>query len=44
MLELNFKGELRAGKLIIDGREQAAGTYDAKNSPKLIKGTGVLKI
>jgi autotransporter-associated beta strand protein len=44
MLELNFKGELRTGKLIIDGREQAAGTYDAKNSPKFIKGTGVLKI
>ena len=44
MLELNFKGELRVGKLIIDGKEQAAGTYDAKNLPKLIKGTGVLKI
>jgi autotransporter-associated beta strand protein len=44
MLELNFKGELRVGKLIIDGKEQAAGNYDAKNSPKFIKGTGVLKI
>jgi autotransporter-associated beta strand protein len=44
MLELNFKGELRVGKLIIDGKEQAAGTYDAKNSPQFIKGTGVLKI
>ena len=44
MLELNFKGERRVGKLIIDGKEQSAGTYDAKNSPKFIKGTGVLKI
>jgi len=44
MLELNFKGELRVGKLIIDGKEQSAGTYDAKNSPKFIKGTGVLKL
>ena len=44
MLELNFKGEQRVGKLIIDGKEQSAGTYDAKNSPKFIKGTGVLKI
>jgi autotransporter-associated beta strand protein len=44
MLELNFKGELRVGKLIIDGKELAAGTYDAKNSPKFIKGTGVLKL
>ena len=44
MLELNFNGELRGGKLIINGTEQPVGTYDAKNSPQFIKGPGVLKI
>jgi autotransporter-associated beta strand protein len=44
MLELNFNGELRGGKLIINGKEQPAGTYDAKNAPQFIKGPGVLKI
>jgi autotransporter-associated beta strand protein len=43
MLDLNFKGELRVGKLILDGKEQAPGTYDAKKSPNFIKGSGVLK-
>ena len=44
MLELNFNGELRGGKLIINGKEQPVGIYDAKNSPHFIKGLGVLKI
>jgi autotransporter-associated beta strand protein len=42
-LALNFKGELRIGKLIIDGKPQPAGSYSAANTPKFIKGTGVLK-
>ena len=41
-LELNFTGEARVEKLIFDGKPQPAGRYDAKSSPKFIKGTGVL--
>jgi autotransporter-associated beta strand protein len=40
---LDFKGEMRIGKLIIDGKPQPAGTYTAANTPNIIKGTGVLK-
>ena len=43
MLELNFKGEMRVGKISFGGQTQPAGTYDAKNAPSFIKGTGVLK-
>ena len=42
-LALNFKGELRVGKLIIDGKPQPAGSYSAANTPKFINGTGALK-
>ena len=41
-LELNFKGQMRVGKLSLDGKQQPAGTYSAANSPAFIKGTGVL--
>ena len=43
MLQLNFKGEMRVGKLSFGGKPQPSGTYDAKSAPKFIKGTGVLK-
>ena len=43
-LALNFKGEMRVGKLILDGKPQPAGSYSSANTPKFIKGTGVLKI
>jgi len=43
MLELNFKGELRIGKLYLDGKQQPGGTYSANNSPKYVKGKGTLK-
>ena len=43
MLELNFKGEMRVGKISFGGRPQPAGRYDAKNAASFIKGTGVLK-
>ena len=43
MLGLNFKGEMRVGKISFGGQTQPAGTYDAKNAPSFIKGTGVLK-
>ena len=42
-LELGFKGELKIGKLYLDGKEQPAGTFSAENAPKYIKGKGVLK-
>jgi len=44
MLDLSFKGEMRIGKLYIDGKLQPAGTYSAENAPKFIKGTGVLSL
>jgi autotransporter-associated beta strand protein len=43
MLDLNFKGEMRIRKLILDGRPQPAGSYSAANTPRFIKGTGVLR-
>ncbi|MEI6607851.1 MAG: autotransporter-associated beta strand repeat-containing protein, partial [Verrucomicrobiota bacterium] len=43
MLELNFTGEMRLGKLTLDGKLQPAGTYSAATSPKFIKGKGVIK-
>ena len=42
-LVLNFKGEMRIGKLIIDGKPQPAGIYNATNTPGFIKGTGTVK-
>jgi autotransporter-associated beta strand protein len=43
-LDLNFRGEMRVGKLIHDGKELEPGRYDAENSPRFITGTGVLKL
>ena len=43
MLQLDFKGEMRVGKLSFDGKTQPPGTYDAKSAPKFIKGSGVLR-
>jgi autotransporter-associated beta strand protein len=43
-LELNFKGQVRVGKLTLDGKQQPAGAYSATNSPAFIKGTGVLVV
>lgn len=43
MLDLNFKGEMRVGKLYLDGKLQPAGTYNAANASKFIKGRGTLK-
>jgi autotransporter-associated beta strand protein len=42
-LQLDFKGEMRIGKLSIGGKPQPPGTYDAKSAPQFIKGSGVLK-
>jgi hypothetical protein len=42
-LHLDFKGEMRIGKLSIGGKPQPPGTYDAKSAPGFIKGSGVLK-
>jgi autotransporter-associated beta strand protein len=42
-LELSFKGELKIGKLYLDGKEQPAGSYSAENSPMYLKGKGLLK-
>jgi len=42
-LALNFKGEMRIGRLILDGKPQPAGSYDSVNAPKFITGTGVLR-
>ncbi|MCX5655177.1 MAG: autotransporter-associated beta strand repeat-containing protein [Planctomycetota bacterium] len=42
MAGLNFKGEMRIRKLYLDGKVQPPGTYSEANSPKHLKGTGVL--
>ncbi len=42
-LDLNFKGEMRIGKLYLDGKLQPSGAYRAENAPKFIKGKGVLR-
>ncbi|MEI6606285.1 MAG: autotransporter-associated beta strand repeat-containing protein [Verrucomicrobiota bacterium] len=42
-LALNFKGEMRVAKLILDGKPQPAGSYSAATTPTFIKGSGVLK-
>ena len=41
-LELNFKGQMRVGKLTLDGKQQSAGTYSATDASAFIKGTGIL--
>ncbi|MEI7899744.1 MAG: autotransporter-associated beta strand repeat-containing protein, partial [bacterium] len=43
MLDLNFKGEMRIGKLYLDGKLQPGGTCNAENTPKFIKGKGALR-
>ena len=43
ILELGFKGEVHVGKLTFGGIALPSGSYDAKNSPKFIKGSEVLK-
>jgi autotransporter-associated beta strand protein len=43
MLELRFTGEMRIGKLYLDGKVQPIGTYSAETASKFIKGKGVLK-
>ena len=43
MLELGFAGEMHVGKLYLDGKLQPAGTYNAGNTPKYLKGKGTLK-
>ncbi|MCF7732542.1 MAG: autotransporter-associated beta strand repeat-containing protein [Akkermansiaceae bacterium] len=43
-LDLNFKGQMKVRKLSIDGKAQAAGTYNATGLPKTMKGTGVLVV
>jgi len=44
MLELSLKGEMRIGKLSLDGKLQPAGTYSATTAPTFIKGTGILAV
>lgn len=41
-LELNFKGQAKVRKLVIDGKAQPAGTYRAASSAEVLKGTGEL--
>lgn len=43
MRDLNFKGEIKVGKLTLGGVVQPAGTYNSANVSKFIKGTGILK-
>ncbi len=43
-LDLNFKGEMRVAKLIIDGKPQPAGSFNTANLPEFIKGTGILRV
>jgi len=43
LLSLNFKGEMRIGKLYIDGKLQPVFTYSATSNPAYFKGQGILK-
>ncbi|QOV89584.1 polysaccharide deacetylase family protein [Humisphaera borealis] len=43
MLDLKFEGQMRIGKLSVNGKLQPPGTYDAENLPKFIRGSGILK-
>ena len=43
-LELNFKGQMHVRKLSIDGKAQAPGVYGETEFPKVITGTGTLKV
>lgn len=43
ILNLNFKGEIRVGKLCLAGELQPVGSYSSANSLKFIRGKGVLK-
>ncbi|MEI7901326.1 MAG: autotransporter-associated beta strand repeat-containing protein [bacterium] len=43
-LALNFKGEMRVAKLLLENKPQPAGTYSAANAATFIKGSGVLKV
>ena len=43
ILELNFMGEMKIGKLYLGGKEQPAGRFSAENAPKFMRGKGVLK-
>jgi autotransporter-associated beta strand protein len=42
-LKLNFSGEMRIGKLYLDGKLQPTAAYDGENTARFIKGKGVLK-
>lgn len=43
-LELDFKGQMPVRKLNIGGTQQAPGVYGAMQLPKVITGTGTLKV
>jgi len=43
ILDLDYKGEMRINKLVLDGKIQTAGVYSAKTTPRFIKGKGILK-
>ncbi len=43
VLSLNFNGEMRIGKLYLDGKLQPAGTYGTLTNSTYLKGQGVLK-
>ena len=43
VLDLSFTGEMKIGKLYLDGKLQPAGVYNAEKAPKFIKGKGALK-
>jgi len=43
-IELNFKGHMIVRKLSIDGKQQAPGVYGEAQFPKVITGTGTLKV
>ena len=42
LLELRFSGEMRIGKLYLNGAPQPAGSYGAATTPKFIRGAGML--
>lgn len=41
VLELDFEGQVRIGRLYVDGKLQSAGSYSRKNAGLCIRGSGV---
>lgn len=44
VLDLRFRGQIAVEHLVLGGKPQPSGTYNAKNSPDFLRGTGELRV